>query len=131
MLTRLPIPLDLITIVDARSAKDRTVSIQHYVRPPAGTEDFTFGEYGVLPRETNVWYDFRVDYRQAQKVHAALTENSPEVIFPIYFGNKETFTDENGVFNVAEAQRYCIGVDPDVQESEIYLKKFRTNPEGV
>ena len=121
----------LLTIVDARSAEEGTLLIQHYVEPPAGTEQLVFGGYGVLPKETNVWYDFRVDYRQAGKVMASLTETTPEIIFPIYFGNKEIFTNEDGVFDVEEATRYCRAKDPDVLESEIYQRKFWPLPEGV
>jgi hypothetical protein len=89
----------LIAIVDARSAKDGTLLMQKYVQPPAGTEEFTFGGYGVLPRETNVWFDFRVDIRHAERIIAALSYISPEVTYPFYYGNKERFTDENGVFD--------------------------------
>lgn len=121
----------LLAIADARSAEDGTLLIQHYVEPPAGTDELTFGGYGVLPKKTNVWYDFRVDYRQAGKVIASLIETTPQVIFPIYFGNKETFTNEEGVFDVAEATRYCRAEDPDVLESDIYLRQFWPLPEEI
>jgi hypothetical protein len=60
----------LLAIVDARSARDRTLLLQRYIHPPAGTEEFTFGGYGVLPLETNVWYDSRVDHRYAGQTEA-------------------------------------------------------------
>ena len=100
--------------------------IQHY--NPALPEDYepiTFGAYGVLPAETNVWYEYRVDHRQAMHVFSALTETAPDVTWPIYYGNKETFTDEHGVFDVQEAELYCMGIDPDVRESEILKRKYR------
>ena len=116
---------NLVAIVDARSAKDGTLLMQRYVKVAEGTEPLTFGAYGVLPRETNTWYDFRVDRRQAGRVVAALTITSPEVTYPIWYGNKERFTDEHGVFDVQETDRYCNAVDPDVKESEIIQRKFR------
>ena len=109
----------LIAIVDARSAQDGTILIQKYV-----TEKFPFGGYGMLPQETNVWYDFRVNRRGAWTVFADLSHTSPDVTYPIYFGSKDSFTDENGVFDVREAGRYCKASDPVVRESEIYQRKF-------
>ena len=115
----------LVAIIDARSAKDGTLLMQKYEPPLEDLEPLTFGGYGALPRETNTWYEFRVDHRQAGLVLAALTMTSPGVTYPIYYGNKERFTDEHGVFDVQEADRYCSAVDPDVVESEIYQRKFR------
>ena len=118
----------IIAIIDARSAKDGTILMQKYVQPPAGTEDFIFGEYGVLPQQTNVWYDFRVDHRHAGKVEAALCFTAPNVTFPFWYGNKERFTGEDGVFDVPECYRYCNASDPDVVESEIFQRIFRNAP---
>ena len=121
----------ILAIVDARSAKDGTILMQNYVQPPAGTGYFIFGGYGILPPETNVWYDFRVDYYQAGKVVDALHYVAPDVTWPFWYGNKERFTDEDGVFDVQECDRYCRGVDPDVKESEIFKRIFAPLPEGV
>lgn len=122
-------PIDsFLAIVDARSAKDGTILMQSYNPPLGGQEPLTFGGYGALPRENDTWYDFRVDHRHAGLVLAALTITSPGVTYPIWYGNKERFTDENGVFDVLEAERYCRAEDPDVRESEIYLRKFRAAP---
>ena len=60
-----------------------------------------------------------------------MTITSPEVVYPIYYGNKERFTDEKGVFDVEEADRWCMAVDSDVRESELFLRKFEPPPEGV
>ena len=79
----------------------------------------------MLPPETNVWYDFRVDHRQAGHVLSALIFTAPDVVYPVYYGNKETFTDEHGVFDVQEAERYCRAVDSDVLEYEIFQRRFR------
>ena len=116
----------IIAIIDARSAKDGTLLMQIYVQ-----HNFPFGGYGLLPQEKNVWYNFRVYPRQAAKAEVALLHVSPEVSYPFWYGNKERFTDENGVFDVEEADRYSIGVDPDVTESEIFQRKFQPLLEGV
>ena len=116
----------IIAIIDTRSAKDGTLLMQIFVQ-----HNFPFGGYGLLPQETNVWYDFRVYPRQAAKAEVALLHVSPEVSYPFWYGNKERFTDENGVFDVEEADRYSIGVDPDVTESEIFQRKFQPLLEGV
>ena len=121
----------ILAIIDARSPKDGTILMQKYVQPPAGTKYFVFGGYGILPPETNVWYDFRVDYHQTGKVEAALLFVAPNVTWPFWYGNKERFTDEDGVFDVQECDRYCNGVDPDVKESEIFKRKYAPLPEGV
>lgn len=116
---------NMIVIVDARSARDETVLVQHFNERPDGQDDFTFGDYGVLPAERNVWYSYRVKYQDAPEVTAALSMTSPEVTYPIYYGNKEHFTDEHGVFDVTEATRYCRAEDADVVESDILKRKFR------
>ena len=77
---------DIIVIVDARSARDETVLVQCFNRVGDGAEDLTFGDYGVLPAERNVWYSFRIAYRYAPQVTAALLETAPDVIYPIYYG---------------------------------------------
>ncbi|QIX02299.1 hypothetical protein AMS68_007816 [Peltaster fructicola] len=117
---------DLIAIVDARSAKDGTLLVQKYYTLPEDCDALTFGGYGALPPERNVWYDFRVDHRYAGKVIAALTEVSPEVAYPIYYGNKDRFTNSDGVFDVQEADRFCRAEDADVKRSDIYRRKFET-----
>ena len=116
----------IIAIVDARSAKDGTLLMQRYA-----THNHPFGGYGLLPPEKNVWCDFRVHVRDAAKAELALIHVSPNVSYPCWFGNKERFTDENGVFNVDEADRYSIGEDEDVRESEIFQRRFQPLPDGM
>ncbi|EEP77045.1 predicted protein [Uncinocarpus reesii 1704] len=108
---------DLIAIVDARSARDETILMCHYnyLRDPG--DGLEFGDFGVLPREPNVWYDFRIDYRGAHMVCVALHYVPPDLSYPAYFGCKEKFTDEHGVFDVQKALRY--GLDPDGSETQV------------
>jgi hypothetical protein len=110
---------DTIAIADARSARDDTLLIQSYAReldPPEPALEF--GEFGVLPREHNTWYDFRIDYKGADWVVIHLTKNGPlDSIYPTYFGRKEELTDERGIFNVAKAKRLVRGEDPDTPQA--------------
>ena len=109
---------DIIAIVDARSARDDTLLIQYYAReldPPEPALEF--GEFGVLPREHNTWYDFRIDYTGAGEVYVDLTNGPIDSVYPTFFGRKEELTDERGVFNVAKATRLVRGEDPDTPQA--------------
>ncbi|KAF2719309.1 hypothetical protein K431DRAFT_331304 [Polychaeton citri CBS 116435] len=109
----------LIAILDERSARDGTLLIQIYNGLPEGCEPLIFGRYGELPPERDVWYDFRIDYHQAAVLSAGLTMVTPEIAYPIYYENKERFTDEHGVFDVREASRFGSNRDPDVKEADL------------
>jgi hypothetical protein len=105
---------DIIAIADARSAKDDTLLIQYYARDMDPPEPYLeFPGFGVLPKKRNIWYDYRIDYKDAAQVHASLQHVSPDCSYPTYFGRKEQLTDEHGVFNVAKATLFCEGKDPD------------------
>ena len=110
---------DILAIADARSARDDTLLIQYYAREMDPPEPFLeFPEFGILPRENNIWYDFRIDYKGAASVYIDLTMCEPmETIYPTYFGLKEELTDERGVFNVTKARRFVIGEDPVTPEA--------------
>jgi hypothetical protein len=105
---------DIIAIADARSARDDTFSIQYYAHPEPALE---FGGFGVLPRERNTWYDFRIDYKGAAWVYIDLTNGPIDSVYPAYFGRKEELTDERGVFNAAKAGRLVGGEDPDTPQA--------------
>lgn len=96
---------DIIAFMDARSAQDKTVVISHYVHPEPGTPQ-RFPPFGVLPRETDTWYNYRVEFSYAPILDAQFGYGSSECWYPAYYGRKEDFTDEQGVFNVAEAERF-------------------------
>ncbi|KAF4631517.1 hypothetical protein G7Y89_g6618 [Cudoniella acicularis] len=103
---------NIIAIADARSARDSTISIQSY---NDGTP-LEFGRYGVLPREHDTWYDFRIDHKKATEVFISLQEGDQEIVYPVYFGHKEELTDEHGVFDVDKAERFVEGEDPAMFE---------------
>ena len=96
---------DIIAIADKQSASDDTLSIQYYNSSP-GIE---LQPDGLLPREQDKWYDYRVIYKEAFTVYAALTNGSPGIVYPIYFGRKDELTDERGIFNIAKADELCRG----------------------
>jgi hypothetical protein len=109
---------DLIAVVDARSAKDETILLTHYTRDSGIDEpEYEDDEFGVLPHEQAIWYDYRIDHGQEMEATLCLTTHSPyETFYPTYFGRKEALTNENGVFDVARAARFMAGEDPDAQE---------------
>lgn len=96
---------DLIAFVDARSVKDQTFLLTHYARALTTDEPiYEDDEFGVPPREQAIWYDYRIDYRQAIEAITSLTMHEPyKTFYPTYFGRKETLTDQNGIFDVARA----------------------------
>lgn len=109
---------EIIAIADARSARDDTLLIKFYARELDSPEGpLEFGEFGVLPREHNTWYDFRIDYKGAASVYIDLTNGPRDWDYPTYFGRKEELTDERGVFNVAKVNRLARGEDPDTPQA--------------
>jgi hypothetical protein len=92
----------LIAILDARSAKDRTLVIQFY-NDPKGPK-LECGDFGILPKEFGVWYEFRIDYKKAFDVIASFEVGDYDKVYSVYFGRKEELTDEHGVFDVAKAE---------------------------
>ncbi|KAH8702319.1 hypothetical protein BGW36DRAFT_356445 [Talaromyces proteolyticus] len=101
---------DIITMADSCNATDNTLSIQFYSRldPPLEFEGF-----GALPREVKTWHDFRVDYKDARTVYTSLYFGPFGAVYPAYFGRKEEFTDEHGIFDVAKAERALLSHGPD------------------
>lgn len=97
---------NIIAIADARTARDGTILMQWYSGP-----------YAEPPPKSNTWYDFRVDPEGAAKVIASLNFGDPDVIYPTYFGRTEELTDEDGVFNVAKAERMLPGGDTVTPEA--------------
>lgn len=95
---------NIIAIADARSASDGTLLMQHYV----GEEScFPIGRYGVLPREHDVWFDYKINYNGAAEVIIALTNGPYNSVYPIYYGNKKELTNELGIFDVTKAHTSC------------------------
>ncbi len=108
---------DVIAIVDARSTEDKTIIMSAlFVRETMYDEDEPFPPWSTLPRaeDVNTWFDYRT--------------NIPSALLPEYTGictalisspilpssGKEDFTDENGVFDVAKAQKFSLEYDPDL-----------------
>ena len=100
---------DFIAVADTRSATDNTLMVQFYNRELNPEEPVEFEGFGVLPRESNTWVDWRVEPQRAGEVWASLFFGALEMTYPVYFGLKEELTDVNGIFNVAEAERIVRG----------------------
>ena len=98
---------DFIVIADARSAKDGTVLVQIYMRELDAPIEF--GEFGILPRERNIWYVFRVDHKDAVEVFISLRYGPIDSAYPTYFGRTAELTDERGIFDVTKATWYIQG----------------------
>jgi hypothetical protein len=114
----------IIVIADERSARDDTVLLRFHVYHP-GIE---FEDWGFLPREArehNAWVDFRVDYRKVDVAVTSIEYVSPGVSYPAYYGHKQDFTDENGVFNTDKAEEHILTI-ADERDCKVY----RTNRSG-
>jgi hypothetical protein len=115
---------NILIIADARSAKDDTVLVGFYAReltpdpeeehelqtgeepdPYEGPGEY-FPKFGHMPAQRDYWYDYRVDYKDTYQIYVSLSYTNPGIVYPSYFGKKEQFTDENGVFDVAKAFDY-------------------------
>ncbi|PVH95934.1 hypothetical protein DM02DRAFT_536308 [Periconia macrospinosa] len=96
-----------IAIADARTARDGTILIQYYQE----VEGEECPPFGVLPPKADTWYDFRIRPEHTARLLANLSHVASDVSFPRYFGRKEEFTDENGVFDPEKADREVLGDD--------------------
>ena len=91
---------ELIAIADERSAEDGTIVMQFYAKGPPPVEGVSL--------KSDSWYLYRIRYQDAFDICAALTETAPDVTYPVYFGRKEEFTDEDGVFDVQKAREASV-----------------------
>ncbi|ETS83890.1 hypothetical protein PFICI_05766 [Pestalotiopsis fici W106-1] len=96
---------ELIAIADQRSARDKTIMMQFFNKKPG----IDFPPYGILPPEEEAWYSFRIPAKDAFTLVAALTETALDVAYPVYFGRKDEFTNEQGVFEVHRADNAAAG----------------------
>lgn len=100
---------DIIAVIDERSARDETILMLAYFS--SEWLQLECGDFGLLPRELDVWYEFRVDYRWSGELSPALHYIDEVQTWPVYFGRKEALTDENGVFDAKKADWLMSGVD--------------------
>lgn len=103
---------NLIAVMDARSAQDKTVLVSHYV-PPSDLSPWMFPGFGALPRECDTWYNYRVKFSYAPSLDLAFNYGSPDQVYPAYYGRKEDFTDGEGVFDVAAAELFSREYNPE------------------
>lgn len=117
---------ELITVADARTAKDGTILIQVYQSdlPPEENEyerdHPPFPPFGELPPrdKNNTWWSYRVDIKDAPEALLDLgLFGIFEAVLP-YYGYKDRLTNDRGVFNVAKARRITLGEDPEAVLSE-------------
>ncbi|KAI0411824.1 hypothetical protein F5X98DRAFT_380356 [Xylaria grammica] len=69
------------------------------------------GDEGIFPKDAGKWYDFRINYRDADVLTSSLSFGAFDVVYPVYFGRKEELTDKRGIFDVSKAEKLSIGED--------------------
>jgi hypothetical protein len=110
---------NLAAFIDARSVKDGTILLTYWV-PQWATKDevpYEDEKFGILPSKGDIWYDYRIDYRQAGEALVCFIMKKPyETFYPAFFGRKDALTDENGVFDVARAVHKMVEEDPYSEE---------------
>ncbi|KAF2272144.1 uncharacterized protein EI97DRAFT_386432 [Westerdykella ornata] len=109
-------------IADERTSRDGTILMQCYKKDLGEDGELEFPPYGILPKERDTWYDFRIDPKGSFRLTAALFATEPDVIYPTDFGRKEELTDEYGVFNIIAANR-AVGRDTYSAFECLYLQR--------
>jgi hypothetical protein len=107
---------DILAILDARSAQDKTIVMSCYICPEmCEPPRMIFPPFGILPRpqDANTWSDYRIEYPYGSAIVSFWNFCGPVVTYPALLGKKEDFTDEHGVFDVAGAERFCVSYNPD------------------
>lgn len=97
---------NILAIVDQRGVTDETLHLQIYNEG----EGLDMADFGPLPREANTWYCFRVSYKEVETVHSVLYYGPTEA-WPVYYGCKDELTDEQGIFQVAKAQKLLLDTE--------------------
>lgn len=107
---------DLFFIMDERSAKDQTLSLQYYNRgegipnryeglhPEEGGPPYREDE--LLPQKAGTWYTFRIrpkDFNQATADLLMLTASDAGLEY--WFARAAGFTTEDGIFDVDAKRR--------------------------
>lgn len=113
---------DLFFIMDERSAKDETLSVQYYNRGPGlpWREDGLLPEDGgpplavdeILPQHADTWYTFRIrpdHFNQACADLSGIT--APDAVLPFWFKRTAEFTTEDGVFDLDALRQALIDMD--------------------
>ncbi|KAF2647023.1 hypothetical protein K491DRAFT_644500 [Lophiostoma macrostomum CBS 122681] len=105
---------DILVIADARSARDNTVLITQYFEPGSC---LPFEGIGMVPAKDDTWYDFRVDYKVVDQVHAHLFYGVWETVFPTYYLRRNEVSDENGVLDMQKVTTLVNGEELAPQPS--------------
>ncbi|KAK7931216.1 hypothetical protein PG985_001928 [Apiospora marii] len=97
-----------MVLLDARSARDKTVLVCYYVRPV----------YAFMMRRDQkgeAWYTFRVPYTRVAKLCSYFPPvGDADETWGAIFHRKEELTDEQGVFDVERASELCVQGEGDV-----------------
>jgi hypothetical protein len=93
---------NVIYVADERSAKDGTLAAYVY-----SDEPIMLGrnEDKPMPPEAYTWYEFRVKYQESMAIQNHYIDGEPGDAWPILFGPKIKFTDENGVIDAKKLQQ--------------------------
>ncbi|KAK8045443.1 hypothetical protein PG993_005467 [Apiospora rasikravindrae] len=106
---------DKIVLLDARSARDKTVTFCYYVRAK---------DANLLPNDKkgDTWYAFRVPYTQVFKLSCYMPPcGDADEDWGVIFHRKEELTDEHGIFDLDRATELCIqgeGYVPGLEDYE-------------
>lgn len=91
----------LLFVVDERSAQDHTVVLAKYAHSDTAIDG---GCYGQLPPEENRWYTWRLRVPHLQSAIEVLGFGNLHTAWSVYFGNRDYLTDQDGIFDGAEAE---------------------------
>ncbi|PKX92269.1 uncharacterized protein P174DRAFT_451656 [Aspergillus novofumigatus IBT 16806] len=97
---------EIVTIADARSAKDGTLLMSYYYECPPGVFPVEFDEHGPLPPKNKTWYDFRIHHTDSEQFQGTLLNAEPDVSYPLFFGYPEKFTNEAGAFEMRKVEKF-------------------------
>ncbi|KAI3327161.1 hypothetical protein HD806DRAFT_520108 [Xylariaceae sp. AK1471] len=91
---------DKIVILDARSAKDQTITMWFYIRDVVAD---------LLPdgQKPNTWHAFRIPYLKAFELAAQLPYTDADETYGVFLHRKDELTDERGIFDFDKAIRLC------------------------
>lgn len=84
---------NLMAILDARSATDRTLTVWYYVD---GENQIMLAEGQRAER----WYGWRVPFVQSPELAACVAYGTPVENWGIWFHRKDELTDERGIFDM-------------------------------